>query len=93
MSEEEEDGEKTREKGTIERPIIIECDDVGLSLPGNQFRSPVKVVPGNQFRYVYEVSIEVYVTHKSCYPPCLRGKKLNKCYNRANLRTFITISN
>ena len=48
---------KEEATGTIESPIIVDkCDDVEslveVERSGNQFRSPVKVVPGNQFRYV-----------------------------------------
>ena len=54
---------KEEATGTIDNPIIIdECDDVEslvkVERSGNQFsRSPVKVVPGNQFRYVCEAFI------------------------------------
>ena len=53
---------KEEATGIIESPIIIdECDDVEALVKveqlRNQFRSPVKVVPGNQFRYVCEVFI------------------------------------
>ena len=53
---------KEEATGTIESLIIVDkCDDVEslveVERSGNQFRSPVKVVPGNQFRYVCEVFI------------------------------------
>ena len=49
---------KEKATGTIESPIIVdECDDVEVERSGSQFRSPVKVVPGNQFRYVCKVFI------------------------------------
>ena len=55
---------KEEATGTTESPIIIDvCDDVEslvkVERSRNQFRSPVKVVPGcvNQFRYVCDVFI------------------------------------